>query len=50
MTIAIHKTDLRMFSDLYQALLELVDDPRGLEMLIKCKTFEEFKARILHGN
>ena len=50
MMVAIHKTDLRMFGDLYQALLELMDDPRSREALLRSRSFEELRACILHWN
>lgn len=50
MMVAIHRTDLRMFGDLYQALLELMDDPRSREALFKSRSFEEFRECILHWN
>lgn len=50
MMVAIHKTDLRMFGDLYQALLELMDDSRSRETLLRSCSFEELRACILHWN
>ena len=50
MMVAIHRTDLRMFGDLYQALLELMDDPRSRETLFKSRSFEQFRDCILHWN
>lgn len=46
LAVAIHKMDANVFSDLYQALIQLFDNEKNLRLILQKETYAEFREQI----
>lgn len=47
LTIAINQMDANLFSDLYQALIQLFDNEKNLRQILQVKTYSDFRTQLL---